>query len=256
MADYRLISKTPTSPAQVYTADASGDLIASASHGMLVDYAVKFATTGGCPGGITAGTEYYVVAVPDDGHFQISATRRGSVLNITSAGTGTNTFVRNVWLIYKNTTGEQIPDDLSRQPWIDYLTWEAMPNTIDPATTPVLSAYKANAQSNLAAQAATERAKWIPLGSDFWWGQRIAEARAVIAVGGTISIGDDPLVECEVGINGGTPLLVANAIMAEWSTIEAGLAAIAPVERTAFYAINAAANTAAVDAALAAIVWP
>ena len=255
-ATYRLVAKTPTSPAQVYTADSATDTMTSAGHGLVSGYAVKFATTGAAPTGITPGTEYFVVTVPDADTFTVSTTRGGSVLNITTNGTGTNTFVRNVWTIHNNDTGGQTIEDVSLQLWRDYLTWEAVPNSIDGATTPGLSTYKANAQATLAQQAASERAKWYPVGSDLWWTRRLTECKEAIADSYVVDIGAKPILEAEVGITDSTIHLVCDAIMAEWDAIEAGLAAIAAVERTAFYAIESAADNEDVDDAIAAISWP
>lgn len=74
------------------TANAGTDELTLASHGLAVNDIVHFTNAGGAlPTGISADTVYYVQAVVSSSVFKISATRGGAVLDITGAGSGTNT---------------------------------------------------------------------------------------------------------------------------------------------------------------------
>lgn len=48
-------------------------------------------STGTAPGGLTAGTAYFVVNADDRGRFQLSTSQNGSAIDITNAGTGVHT---------------------------------------------------------------------------------------------------------------------------------------------------------------------
>jgi len=80
------------------TGDATNDKLLSTAHGLPANAAITVANTGGAvPGGLSAGTTYWVVN-PTANDFQVSATRGGAVIDITSVGTGTNTWVmRSPW---------------------------------------------------------------------------------------------------------------------------------------------------------------
>ena len=74
------------------TANAGTDEITLASHGLAVNDIVHFTNSGGAlPTGISANTVYFVKTVVSSSVFTISATRGGALLDITGAGSGTNT---------------------------------------------------------------------------------------------------------------------------------------------------------------------
>ncbi|AEV24626.1 phage conserved hypothetical protein [Azospira oryzae PS] len=76
--------------ARVFTANASTDQLASAGHTYADGDRVVVSNTGGAlPGGLSAGTIYYVVSAVTDA-FKVSLTYNGSPVNITSAGSGTH----------------------------------------------------------------------------------------------------------------------------------------------------------------------
>lgn len=87
------IQLNPGTLTNVITADPATDtLTTAAAHTLSVDDRLQFVNSGGgLPGGISAATTYYVKAVPTGTTFTISATLGGATLDITSAGTGTNT---------------------------------------------------------------------------------------------------------------------------------------------------------------------
>ncbi len=70
------------------TANDTSDIITTDSaHGLASGNTVTFSATG-LPGGISANTTYFVVAVPTSTQIQVSATSGGPVVDITSAGSG------------------------------------------------------------------------------------------------------------------------------------------------------------------------
>lgn len=73
------------------TADASLNVISSFGHPFIDGERVIFENTGGgLPGGIVAGTNYYVVNSVAKTSFQVSETKGGAALDITGPGSGTN----------------------------------------------------------------------------------------------------------------------------------------------------------------------
>lgn len=62
------------------------------AHGFLPNQPVVFSTTGALPTGLTAGTVYYVIATGiTENTFKVSATKGGTAIATSSAGTGTQT---------------------------------------------------------------------------------------------------------------------------------------------------------------------
>ena len=78
---------------------ATTGVVTLANHGMRAGHAVRFTNTGGAlPGGLVADTTYYVSATDlDAGSFKVSATNGGSVVDITSTGSGTNKVIGAYW---------------------------------------------------------------------------------------------------------------------------------------------------------------
>lgn len=82
----------------VATFNASTDLVTATAHGFVNGDIVLFGNVGGAlPGGITANTPYYVIGSTTN-TFQISTTKGGTALDITTAGTGTTTAYGNLLL--------------------------------------------------------------------------------------------------------------------------------------------------------------
>lgn len=80
-----------------FTADDSTDVITANAHGLVNGDAVQVSNSGGgLPGGLSAATTYYVISSTTN-TFQLSATLGGAAINLSSAGTGTNSF----FLVYK-----------------------------------------------------------------------------------------------------------------------------------------------------------
>lgn len=100
-------------------ADATADTVTLRGWKTLaVDDVVRFSNSGGAlPGGLSEATDYYVRSVVSAGVYTLSATEGGSLLNITSAGTGSH-FVGEVpaglkaWMKLKLGTLDQSREDV------------------------------------------------------------------------------------------------------------------------------------------------
>ena len=75
-----------------FTADAATDTLTSNSHGLANGDVLTLTTTSALPGGLAIDTAYYVVGATTN-TFQLAASRAGSAIDITSAGTGTQKFI-------------------------------------------------------------------------------------------------------------------------------------------------------------------
>ena len=79
-----------------FTADSTTDTLTATSHGLSTGDRVAFYNSGGAlPGGISQWVEYFVLNSTAN-TFQLSATYGGSTLDITSNGSGTNTFTDGI----------------------------------------------------------------------------------------------------------------------------------------------------------------
>lgn len=88
-ATYRALPYYPVTGSAT-TADAGTDVLTRTAHGLVVNDAVQFATTGTLPGGLSVLTTYYVKTTPTADTYTLSATLGGATLDITSAGSGTH----------------------------------------------------------------------------------------------------------------------------------------------------------------------
>lgn len=79
-------------PTQTFTADATTNLLTCNSHGVKQDDQIVVANSGGAlPTGLAAATRYYAVQIGPN-YFALASTVGGQPIDITGAGTGTNTF--------------------------------------------------------------------------------------------------------------------------------------------------------------------
>src|SRR4051812_17433130 len=69
------------------------DIFTSTAHGFLVDQKLRFTNSGGAlPAGLLANPDYWVIAANLAANtFQVSTTKGGAALNVTTDGTGTTT---------------------------------------------------------------------------------------------------------------------------------------------------------------------
>jgi len=73
---------------RVATADATADTLLRGAHGLTNGTALQFASTGALPGGLVAGTGYFLVN-SNLNDFQVSLTPGGAAADLTSVGSGT-----------------------------------------------------------------------------------------------------------------------------------------------------------------------
>lgn len=78
-------------PDQTFTAAAATDLITATAHGLSEGDVLQFTTATTLPAGLSLATDYYVIS-PTTNTFKVSATRGGTAVNITDAGTGAHTY--------------------------------------------------------------------------------------------------------------------------------------------------------------------
>lgn len=78
-----------------FTANAGTDTCTSTAHGLNNDIPVVLTTSGTLPAGLSTGTTYWIVNKAAN-TFQLSATRGGAAIDITSTGSGTHTWTQ--WL--------------------------------------------------------------------------------------------------------------------------------------------------------------
>jgi len=77
--------------ATVTLAVASPGVVGWTDHGLPVNAAVEFSTTGTLPTGLVAGTTYYIETVVDADSFNVSATPGGAQIDFTVSESGTHT---------------------------------------------------------------------------------------------------------------------------------------------------------------------
>jgi len=85
---------------------ASPCVVTWTAHGRAPNTAVAFTTTGGLPSGITAGVEYYVIAVDAD-TFKLAEKASGSAMNTFGSQSGTHTARARVHKIYESLAGSR-----------------------------------------------------------------------------------------------------------------------------------------------------
>lgn len=96
-------------PSATVTADAGTDLITWNAHNLQNWDRVMFTTSGTMPTGLSASTFYYVRDVTTN-TFKVAATAGGSVIDLTSAGTGTITCQHSNWGLGDYVTTFNLPD--------------------------------------------------------------------------------------------------------------------------------------------------
>ena len=94
--------------------NTGGDLeIRSTGHGLDVGDVIRFTTTGTLPTGLALSTDYFVVAVPINNSFFVSATESGTPIVYTDGGTGTHSWQSSIAL-YEGTEQDD-EEDTERQ---------------------------------------------------------------------------------------------------------------------------------------------
>lgn len=106
-----------TAATQTFTANTTTDrLTTSTAHGLSVNDIVRLTTTGTLPAPLAASTDYVVVAVPTSTTLQLATTVGGTVINITTTGTGTHSLQqqRIVQLGTNSEIGSAMSEDQNR----------------------------------------------------------------------------------------------------------------------------------------------
>lgn len=89
---------------------ASPCVVSQASHGFTGGERLRFKSTGTLPTGISADSDYFVVA-QDANNFKLSSDRMGTTLvNTTVSGTGTISFCQSLWGLGDGATTFNLPD--------------------------------------------------------------------------------------------------------------------------------------------------
>lgn len=83
-------SDPPAYAASATISNASPAVVTSVAHGLYTGMKVSLATDGALPTGLSTSTTYYVKRTGAD-TFELSATRNGSSINTSSAGSGSHT---------------------------------------------------------------------------------------------------------------------------------------------------------------------
>ena len=79
-------------PTQTFTAEADDDYLTCNDHGVKEGNQIVVANSGGAlPTGLSASTRYWPVNIGKN-RFQLAASEGGGAINLTTDGTGTNTF--------------------------------------------------------------------------------------------------------------------------------------------------------------------
>lgn len=96
---------------------ASPAVFSFTSHGLLLEDAVYFTTTGALPTGLTANTLYYVISAGLTANaFEVSATRNGSAVNTSGTQSGVHTLVSCPFGLGDGSTTFNVPDLRGRTP--------------------------------------------------------------------------------------------------------------------------------------------
>ena len=156
-------------------------------------------------------------------------------------------------------TNSTIPPDTANGAWRAYLVWKAVPNTPDPATALVLSAYKKAAKAKFDGQANVEFAKDLRLqsgaaaGTAFWHAALIEDMERY-EDDLTPTAAEYPLMNELITIEGADLAAVKASIRTWWDAVKVRVGQVGKVLWKAEKDVNAAATVAAVDAVTAT--WP
>lgn len=85
------IFNSASKPAATFTVVASTDIFTVSAHGLQIGDCVQLTTDGTLPTGLSLLTNYYIIN-PTTNTFQLSAIPNGPVVDVTAAGSSTNTY--------------------------------------------------------------------------------------------------------------------------------------------------------------------
>jgi hypothetical protein len=93
-------------PATVTSVDTAANTFAKSAHGLVLYTVVRLSSTGSLPAPFQANTDYYVANIPNANAFKLSATQDGSVIDMTTGGSGTITYTATITIsaLYRSLT--------------------------------------------------------------------------------------------------------------------------------------------------------
>lgn len=98
----RRVDRTSSKQAAVTVTIATPCVATSVAHGLNLNQAISFTTTGALPTGITAGATYYVTATPTPDTFRFSSSVGGADVNTSGSQSGTHKVVTTTTLTIAN----------------------------------------------------------------------------------------------------------------------------------------------------------
>ena len=84
------------SPETVTSIDTVANTFGKAGHGLVLYTVVRLSSTGTLPAPIQANTDYFVANIPNANAFKLSATEDGSIIDLTTGGSGTITYTATI----------------------------------------------------------------------------------------------------------------------------------------------------------------
>lgn len=104
--DFTLVLDLNPGDGGTFTVNATTNVVTtSAAHNLLVGDAVKFTTSGTLPAPLVAGTFYFVESVPDTNELTLSLAPGGAIVDLTTTGTGTHSWLPYGGVEYSGTYG-------------------------------------------------------------------------------------------------------------------------------------------------------
>lgn len=155
-------------------------------------------------------------------------------------------------------TGATIPSVEGNRDWDAYQAWVDEGNTADPAPSPALADHQAGAKASLRAQLEFQlRRQWPTGGPAHAWLLEHVRREAVAAdADGSPTAGEYPYLNARAEVNSTTIAAEATAELARIAQTDVDHVAAWKVYEQALVDVDAAASVAAVDAVLAAVLWP
>lgn len=153
--------------------------------------------------------------------------------------------------------GASIQNDPANRDWQEYQAWLGAGGVPDPAPSVDLATEKARAVQVIEAQYLTRAEAAVPHARARGFSDLLL-VREVDRIEGDLSPGssDYPMLDAMVPAQGADVQAVANALRVELDAAATALAPLEAIRRAGVAAVNAAADSNAVAAALGAVVWP
>jgi len=160
--------------------------------------------------------------------------------------------------VLRTSDGAYIPDTIENADYLEFLAWDVS-NTPDGMSVYATDEAKADAKALVQQQVVPEFSKHIMPSSSIGAAVYMAKVQEAIDIEGDGSPTSTryPLLQAIVDAGAEASLSDAGtSVRAEWASIRDAVGEIEQVRAQAIADIDAAANTAAVNAVLAALTWP